>query len=143
MPLITMKSDASGEIGCGFHLGPLQRMHTCTADERPRSIAYKELLPVVMAARELGSSWSGSIVRAGVDNCSVVFMGNSGTSRAPDCMRLLRELSDLQSLHSFDLVFSYCPRFFNDRADSLSRLQAEWTPLSAGVRARFSPRSPW
>ena len=97
MPLITMKSDASGEIGCGFHLGATQRMHHYSADGLPRSIACKELLPVVMAVLEFGFSWSGSIVRAGVDNCSVVFMGNSGSSRAPDCMRLLRELSDIQS----------------------------------------------
>ena len=141
MPLIGMKSDASSDIGCGFHIGPTQRMHPYTESELPLSIAYKELLPVVLAAREFGSTWTGSIIRAGIDNTSVVYMGNSGTCRSPDCMNLLRELADLERAHAFDVVFSWVPRYFNDRSDALSRLQAEWTPLSAGVRARFSQPS--
>ena len=143
MPVIGMKSDASGLIGCGYHFGPVQRMHAYDDDEMPRSIAYKELLPVVLAAREFAPSWRGCIVRAGIDNTSVVYMGNSGTCRAKDCMRLLRELADLQRLHAFDVLFSWCPRYFNDRADALSRLQADWTPLTAGVKARCSGRYPW
>lgn len=142
IPVLTFKSDASGEIGCGFHCGSYQATHAWSSDERTRSIAWKELYPVLMAARDRGSEWAGNIIRFGIDNTSVVYMINSGSSRDEFCMQLLRELADLQMSHSFDIVASWCPRLFNDRADALSRLQVSWTAPGSRGRAQSWQPSP-
>ena len=56
MPVHTFKSDASGHIGCGYHRGTLERMYAWGDEERAKSIAWKELFPVVLAAREFASA---------------------------------------------------------------------------------------
>ena len=91
--------------------------------ELPLSIQYKELKPVIMAAREFGHTWKNAIIRAGIDNAGVVYMINSGTSTDTHCMVLLRELAELQRKFKFDVVASWVPREFNIRSDLLSRLQ--------------------
>ena len=47
VPLICMKSDAGGEIACGYHFGGREHMHAYTEAEHARTYQYKELLPVV------------------------------------------------------------------------------------------------
>ena len=123
IPIISMKSDASGHIAWGFHLGKIQRMCPWSPQELPLSIQYKELKPVIMAAREFGHTWENAIIRAGIDNAGVVYMINSGTSTDTHCMVLLRELAELQRKFKFDVVASWVPREFNIRSDLLSRLQ--------------------
>ena len=118
-----MKSDASGHIAWGYHIGEFEEMCAWTEDELPKTIQFKELYPIVRAARRLGPKFSGHILRAGVDNTGVVYMINKGSSKDPDCMRLLIELAELQARYEFDLVASWVPREFNIRADLLSRLQ--------------------
>ena len=73
-----------------------------------RSIAWKELVPVLMAARNM--------VRVGIDNISCVHMINCDPSRPADCQKLLEELSYLESCFQFMLVAHWVPRLFNDRA---------------------------
>ena len=92
MPLITMKSDASGHIAWGYHIGDFEEMCAWTEDELPKTIQFKELYLIVCAARRLGPTFSDHVVRAGVDNTGVVYMINKGSSKDPDCMRLLIEL---------------------------------------------------
>ena len=150
MPLITMKSDASGHIAWGYHIGDVEEMCAWTEDELPKTIQFKELYPIVRAARRLGPTFSGHLVRAGVDNTGVVYMINKGSSKDPDCMQLLIELAELQARFRFDLVASWVPREFNVRSDLLSRLQGGqeaaverekdryWTPCRLASRRRRS-----
>lgn len=126
-PLVSMKSDASGDDGYGYHFGDFEFCSPWTALQLQNNIQWKELFPVVVACRRFGSEWSGHIVRTGIDNTGVVYMINSGSSRDPSCMVLLRELADIQRLHEFDLVASWVPRFYNDHSDTLTHQQVGWS----------------
>ena len=75
------------------------------------------------------------VIRFGIDNTSIVYMINAGSSCDPDCNALMRELADLQRSFNFDVVASWTPRVFNDHADYLSRLQVGWTAQGAHNRA--------
>ena len=120
-PVLTMKSDASGTEGAGYHFGKREHMYVWNHWQQKRSIQWKELHPIIVAARRHGHEWSGSIVRFGVDNQSVVYMINSGKSKCDHCQSLLRELSELERQFQFRSLSSWVPREFNVVSDLLSR----------------------
>jgi len=121
LPLLTMKSDASGDGGCGYYLGDEFRTYVWNDQEREHSIAWKELFPVLLACKEFGHTWQGKIIRCGIDNAGAVYMLNSGSAGQPDCADLLRQIADYQLKYDFDIVATWVPREFNEAADSLSR----------------------
>jgi hypothetical protein len=125
--VVSMKSDASGDDGYGYHVGDFEYCRMWTPAELGHNIQWKELYPVLQACHKFKSEWTGKIVRAGVDNMGVVFMINSGSSRDTDCMVLLRELSELQRIYGFDLVASWVPHFFYLRSDALTHMQVGWS----------------
>ena len=90
---------------------------------RPASIAFLELIPIVVAADIWGSQWCRLRVQFRCDNQAVLYIINSGTSKAPDVMHLLRHLSLTACRHH--LVFSaiHTPGIRNTAADALSHLQ--------------------
>ena len=120
-PILTMKSDASGHLGCGYVIGEEIRTYVWKAEELYHSIAWKELFPIYLAAQEFGESWANKIVRAGIDNAGVVYMLNSGSAATSDCAELLRRIADLEYKHSFTLFGAWVPREFNEAADQTSR----------------------
>lgn len=86
-----------------------------------QNITVKELLPIVMAAALWGAGWSGKTVRAECDNTAVVAIVNSGTSREPEAMHLLRCLAFLEAEHSFYLFATHIRGVANTLTDALSR----------------------
>ena len=60
--------------------------------QQQKSIAYKELFPVVIAAHVWGHWWCRKHVLFHSDNDAVVHIVNSMTSKVPCLMRLLRNL---------------------------------------------------
>ena len=133
--MFTFKSDASGEIGYGFYCGDMERTYVWSDSERARLIAWKELFPAVLAAREFGNLGRNALVCFGIDNTLVVYMLNSGLSRDPLCNALMRELAGSMRKYEFDIVASWTPQGFNDHADFLSRDQVGWTARGAHARA--------
>ena len=126
LPVITIKSDASGEVGRGWgyvHEGVLHwsRWDARTASER--HMQYKELVALVHAAEEHGAQFANRVVRFGVDNTGVCFAVNRMSSRCPTVMRLLRRLADAQCTHNFQAVCVHVSRRFNDLSDLCSRFQ--------------------
>jgi hypothetical protein len=65
------------------------------------SIAFLELVPVVVASHLWGAAWPRLRVQF---FCDVLCVLNSGTSRSPDVMHLLRLLTLAACRHNF--VFS-------------------------------------
>lgn len=121
-PVIIMKSDASGTDGAGYHFGNTEHMYVWKRwQQQKRSIQWKELHPIIVAARRHGEEWRGRIIRFGVDNQSVVYMVNSGKSKCDHCQSLLRELSELERRFKFRSLSSWVPREFNVTSDLLSR----------------------
>ena len=120
-PVMTMKSNASGTEGAGYHFGGCEHMYKWKPWQLKRSIQWKELHPIIVAARRHRHEWNGRIVRFGVDNQSVVYMINSGKSKCDHCQCLLRELSELERRYQFRSISSWVPREFNVVSDLLSR----------------------
>ena len=58
-------------------------------------ISIKELVPITVAAAIWGPEWSTRITEVKCDNAAVVAVLNSGSSRNPEVMHLLRWLSFL------------------------------------------------
>ncbi len=83
--------DASGSWGCGAYGGhnwlQLQWAHDLSVSEL--SIAFKELVPVVLAAVTWGRQGKGMVVLCQSDNEATVAVLNTRTSRDAQIMHLL------------------------------------------------------
>jgi hypothetical protein len=76
--------------------------------ERTRSIAWRELFAVVMACRIWGALLRGRRILIYCDNQSVVAIVNSGTSKCPLVMHLIRALYSIAVDHNFDVKLRSC-----------------------------------
>ena len=78
----------------------------------------KELLPIVIAAAIWGPDWVGKAVLCQCDNEAVVYIINTGTSKDPYVMGLMRCITA-----RFDLLLraTHIAGIDNSLADALSR----------------------
>ena len=106
LPDFEVSSDASGALG----YGAIFQCHWFSGAWLPtqvsQSIEYKELFPIIVAAYLWGPLWASKPVNFLSDNCSVVEILRSGTSRAPTIMSLVHYLSLLAAHHSFSFTAS-------------------------------------
>jgi len=123
LPDFQVSSDAAGSLGFGAIFNNQWFYGGWAVSQQPRSMAYKELFPIVVAAHLWGSQWSMQRVEFLCDNESVVAVLSSGTSRDADLMVLLRYLALLAVRHSFSFKASSVRGKANLVADSLSRFQ--------------------
>ena len=123
LPDFQVSSDAAGSLGFGAIFNSQWFYGGWAVSQQPRSMAYKELFPIVVAAHLWGSQWSMQRVEFLCDNESVVAVLSSGTSRDADLMVLLRYLALLAVRHSFSFKASSVRGKANLVADSLSRFQ--------------------
>ncbi len=116
-------SDASGSWGCGAINDRewFQLQWAGHGAYRDQNITVKELLPIVIAAAVWGPNWAGKTVRAHCDNSAVVAIVNSGSSREPEAMHLLRCLAFLEAKYSFYIFTTHIKGVLNTLADALSR----------------------
>ena len=126
LPVVTMKSDASGELGDHHGWGYVfdgalhwARWHPTTVTST--HIQYKELVAICHVAEEYGHQFQNQILRCGVDNSSVAYATNKLSSRCPQMMALLRRIADAQCRHNFDIVCVHVNREFNTLADMCTR----------------------
>ena len=116
-----MYSDASGSFGCGAwwngHWFQLQWPENCKLG----SIACKELLPMVMGCVIWGRQWRSQRVMAHCDNEAAVSVVNSGYSRDPQMMQLLRSLFFIAAWHGITVRATHIPGRDNTLADAISR----------------------
>ena len=85
-------SDASGGFGCGAWSDQAWFQYLWPDCFASKSIAAKELLPIVMACFVWGTAWRQRHVLAHCNNQAVVEVINAGSCRDPDLMQLLRSL---------------------------------------------------
>ena len=88
---------------------------------QPTQIAIKELIPITLACAIWGNHWKKSTIRANCDNEAVVAIINSGYSREPFLMHLLRCIFFLSAKYEFSLVATHVPGQQNELADAISR----------------------
>jgi len=106
LPDFQISSDASGSLGYRAIFKSHWFCGAWSAVQGSSSIAYKELLPIVIAASLWGSQWVSQRVEFLCDNESVVAVLKSGTSWDQSLMLLLRYLSMLAVRHLFSFTAS-------------------------------------
>ncbi len=74
----------------------------------------------------MGAQWSGRRILAGCDNTATVAIINSGTSRHPVVMHLVRALAFLAAHFNFTISSRHLLRVQNGAADALSRDNIEF-----------------
>ncbi len=121
MPAFTFASDASGSWGCGAffssHWFQLQRPPAAAH----QSIAFWELVPIVIAGILWGKQWANCHVRVMCDNQAVVDVVRARYCRDDNLMHLLRCLFFVEAKHSFTFVPDHIPGKLNEVANKLSR----------------------
>ncbi len=116
-------SNASGSWGCGAYWGhewlQLQWKHDMRVDKV--LIAFKELVPVVLAATAWGRQWRGMVVQCQSDNMATVTVINTRTSQDANMMHLLRCLFLFEATWEFCFSATYIQGRNNDKADDISQ----------------------
>ena len=120
-PDVVMTSDASGRWGCGAYSGGDWFMLPWTSTMQEHHITVKELAPIVVAAVEWGPRWRGKTILARCDNAAVVAIVNSGSSKNPQAMNLMRCLTFLSARLEFRVKAAHIKGIHNTLADALSR----------------------
>ncbi len=120
-PSFSITSDASGAWGCGaFYQNHWFQLQWNT-EASCRSIAFLELLPILIAGLLWGRDWAGCYVRCWCDNQAVVSILHSRYSRDDELMHLLRCLFFVEAHMGFYFIAEHVPGSLNTLADHLSR----------------------
>ena len=124
-PDVTLTSDASGSWGCGAFYANSWFQLQWPAASIDYHITVKELLPIVIAAGIWGAQWANQSVVCRCDNEAVVHIINTGTSKDPTVMCLMRCLYFIVA--KFDMILSavHLAGSANGLADALSRNHLE------------------
>ena len=80
LPEFHVSSDAAGALGYGAIFDNEWFVGEWSPTQKPLSIAYKELFPVVVASHLWGHCWAAKRVEFCSDNMAVVSVIRSGTS---------------------------------------------------------------
>lgn len=129
-------SDASGSLGYGAYFNGEWFSGSWATSQAFHSIAYKELFPVVVAARVWGPHFARRHILFRSDNEAVVYILNSRTSKIPDLMRLLRHLLSSAARFNFSFASQHVPGIHNCIADALSHFNwQEFRRLPPGAQS--------
>ena len=109
-PGVVLRSNVSGNRGCGAYSGPHWFMLPWTGSIADYHITLKELIPIVIVGAIWGSTWRGSTVLAQYDNTTVVHIVNHSSSKNPDTMHLSRCLAFITAKFDFHVVMSHIKR---------------------------------
>ena len=120
-PDINLTSDASGSWGCGAYWNTHWFQYQWSVHTLSYGITTKELLPIVFAAAIWGHAWTGKSILCHCDNEAVVTIINSGTSKEPEAMALLRCLFFIAARNNLLITAAHLPGSLNQVADALSR----------------------
>ena len=121
VPNLQVYTDASDTWGCGVFLDPMWFYMEWPPRLHPRSIAVKEMCPVVMAVATFGQQWVGKVVQFVVDNKAVVEVIRATYSKDLHLMHLIRLLVFFASIYYFWFTATHIPGKLNIAADALSR----------------------
>ena len=125
---IQVSSDASGSVGCEAIWSPYwlqfkwpETSFSKLSSPEEESITFQELLPIVFAYAVWGSRWQKCVIRVYCDNTGAVAVVNSGYSKVPGTMHLLRCLFVIRARFELQLEAVHIPGDHNHLADAISR----------------------
>ena len=124
-PHLQLFTDSSGTIGFGAYCQGEWFNGRWTAAQLERSIQWRELYPIVLAAAVWGHRWCTLRIRLLCDNLAIVRCLISGSSHCPHVMSLLRSLFLLTAKYNFTISAQHIPGTHNVIADSLYRFHMQ------------------
>ncbi|MEW8548004.1 MAG: hypothetical protein AB2693_31250, partial [Candidatus Thiodiazotropha sp.] len=144
-------TDSSGTAFAGFYEGKwFAERWPATMPKlgsKDMSIAYLELVPIVVAALLWSHSWVGKRILFHVDNAAVVAIITKGRSRSAPIMNLMRRLTWCSIKNNFVLHAQYIPTKKNTVVDSLSRLKFQafrrLVPSADAYPTKVPPMEQW
>ena len=122
-PHFQLYTDAAGEAGFGAFWNGKWFNGKWGPESRQRSINWKELFVILLAAATWGHCWRGRSILFHCDNSAVVDIWNKGSTRQPHIMSLVRSLYFSAAQHEFHVAVQHIPGINNSIADALSRFQ--------------------
>lgn len=127
-PAVLLRTDASGEIGYGGHIG----VRAFARPWRPswvscKSMTAKELWPIAEALRLFPGKLRNRTLLAAVDNSSAVFALCRGQSACPPSQRVLGRIIAAAARLNCTIIPVHLPRAHNFVADGLSRFSRPWS----------------
>ena len=142
-PSVHVFSDASGVFGCGaFDTQRGWFKFQWRSEWADRSIAVKEMVPVVVAAALWGRAWEGRRVCFHSDNLAVVMVLTKRSAKDRHLLALLRCLFFLASFHKFQYSAVHVPGVYNTAADALSRSSiTDFSPFVPQIPACRVPQT--
>lgn len=114
-------TDASGRVGCGALWLDQWIQYKWQDNYAGQAISQKELLAVVLACAVWGKEWEDQVILIHCDNEAAVQVVNSGYSKDPQMMHLLRCLFFLKAQFHLEARAEHIPGEENTMADALSR----------------------
>ena len=124
-PDLLLYTDASGQSGFGIYFKGRWISKTWPSNFSHRSIQWKELFPIYLACFIWATEFSNKRLLFHCDNLAVTNIWNSGTSKCPKIMSLVRKLFFIAAKHNFTINIKHIPGTDNSIADALSRLQMD------------------
>ena len=127
---LELYTDAAGSIGFGGYFQGKWFQGCCPPNmqlnqQQGISIEWPELFPIVVACAIWHQLLARKCLQFWCDNLSVVSIINSGHSKTPRIMDLVRHLVLLSMQHNFVVQARHVPWVTNAIADALSRFQMQ------------------
>ena len=120
-PDVVVHSDASGSIGCAAWWSEGWLHYEWPPEVAAASITPKETLPVVFACAVWGQLWGNKWIRFYCDNKAAVANLNSGRSKEPWSMHMIRCLCFIKAIYGLELEVLHLLGEMNTLANALSR----------------------
>ena len=114
-------TDASSRLSCGAWAGWQWFQYFWPEEVGERSIAVKELLPIVLSCLVWGDTWRHQSFLGHCENQSVVAVVTTGYYRDTQLMHLLRSLFFITANHDIMLMAAHIPGVDNVAVDAISR----------------------
>ena len=150
-PNVTLSSDlhlytdASGMLGFGIYYNGRWIAQKWPPAFCNHSIQYKELFPIYLACYLWASEFTEKRLLFHCDNLAVTNIWNSGTSKCPKIMSLVRKLFFIAAKYNFTVNIKHIPGTNNTIADALSRLQMakfrQLAPTASPRETRIPPQA--
>ena len=133
-------TDASGALGYGAYWAGSWFSQKWSQELIAKPIEWKELYAIVMACETWGKHWAGKRILFHCDNKAVTEVWQSGLSRSPQLMALVRALFFVAAKGNFHVLVRHIAGIDNSIADALSCLEIrKFRQLAPQAAREFTP----
>ena len=122
-PDLNLYTDASGQSGFGIYFNGHWIAQKWPQNLTQHSIQWKELFPIYVTCFVWAKEFEQKRLLFHCDNLAVTNIWNSGSSKCPEIMSLIRKLFFIAAKYNFTINVTHIAGTDNSIADALSRFQ--------------------